>query len=159
MPAREPEGKELIMSERNKALSQRGFEEVMNEGRLELIAELVAANVTFYDPALPGGNVTGLEAYKQVVQMYRAAFPDLHFTIHEQIADGDKVVTRWTATGTHKGALMGIAPTGKRSTVTGISIEHYKDGKAAEAWNNWDTLGMLQQLGVVPTMTPAGTPA
>jgi predicted ester cyclase len=54
---------------------------------------------------------------------------------------------------------MGIAPTGKRSTVTGISIERYKDGKAAEAWNNWDTLGMLQQLGVVPTMAPAGTPA
>jgi steroid delta-isomerase-like uncharacterized protein len=159
MPAREPEGKELIMSEQNKALSKRGFEEVMNQGKLEVIDELVASNNTFYDPSLPGGKVNGLEAYKQIVQMYRTAFPDLHFTIKDQIAEGDKVVTRWTATGTHKGALMGIAPTGKRSTVTGISIEHYKDGKGVEVWNNWDTLGMLQQLGVVPTMAPAGTPA
>ena len=143
------------MSEQNKALSRRGINEVLNQGKLEVIDELLASNNTFYDPSLPGGKVIGPEAYKQVVQMYRTAFPDLHFTISDQIADGDKVVTRWTATGTHKGALMGIAPSGKRSTVTGITFEHYKDGKAVEFWSNWDTLGMLQQLGVVPTMAPA----
>ena len=147
------------MSERNKALLRRGIDEVWHQGKLSVVDELTAANCVFNDPSLPGGKVTGPEAYKQVVQMYRAAFPDLHISINDQVAEGDKLVTRWTATGTHKGALMGIAPTGKRSTVTGISVEHYKDGKAAAAWNNWDTLGMLQQLGVVPTMAPAGTPA
>ena len=147
------------MSEPNKALSRRIFEEVWNQGRLHLIDDLVASNFTDYDPSLPGGKVTGREGLKQVVQMYRTAFPDVHFTINDQIAEGDKVVTRWTATGTQKGALMSIAPTSKRSTVTGISIEHYKDGKAVETWGNWDTLGMLQQLGVVPTMAPAATPA
>ncbi len=147
------------MSEQNKALARRNFEEVWNQGKLQLIDELVAANNVLHDPSVPEGKVTGTQGYRQFVEIYRAAFPDLRFTINDQIADGDKVVTRWTATGTHKGALMGIAPTGKRSTVTGITIEHYKDGKAVEAWVNYDTLGMFQQLGVVPTMAPAGTPA
>jgi predicted ester cyclase len=80
-------------------------------------------------------------------------------TINDQIAEGDKVVTRWTATGTHKGALMGIAPTGKHTTVTGIAIERYQGGKVVEAWQSGDTLGMLQQLRAVPTMAPASTSA
>ena len=71
--------------------------------------------------------------------------------MNQQIADGEYVATRWTATGTHKGDLFGIAPTGKQSTVTGITIDHWVDGKVAEAWVNWDTLGLLQQIGAVPS--------
>jgi steroid delta-isomerase-like uncharacterized protein len=159
MPARRPEGKELIMSEQNKALSKRAIEEVWNQRKLESIDELVDANSVLYDPSVPGGKVNGTQGYRQFVEIYLAAFPDLRFTIHDQIAEGDKVVTRWTGTGTHKGALMGIAPTGKRSTVTGITIDRYQSGKVVESWANYDTLGMFQQLGVVPVLAPAGTSA
>lgn len=149
----------LIMSEQNKALLRRGIEEVWHQGRLNVVDDLTAANCVFNDPSLPGGKVTGPEAYKQVVQMYRAAFPDLRITINDQGAEGDKLVTRWTATGTHKGALMGIAPTGKRSTVTGINIDRYQSGKLVESWQNSGTLGMFQQLGVVPMLASVGTSA
>jgi len=147
------------MSEQNKAVSKRIIEEVFNQGKLQLIEELVAANAVVNDPSSPGGKITGHAGLRQYVEMYRAAFPDLHFTINDQFADADKVATRFTATGTHKGALMGIAPTGKHATVTGVTIDHYKDGKVVEVWAHGDTLGMLQQLGVVPMLAPAGAKA
>ena len=147
------------MSEQNKALARRGTEEVWNQGKLAVIDELVASNATFHDPNVPGGKFTGPEGMQQFVQIYRTAFPDVHITIQDQIAEGDKVVNRWTATGTHKGDLMGIKPTNKFSTVTGVDIERYQNGKVVESWANYDMFGMLQQLGVVPSMTPAGTAA
>ena len=152
-----PEGKEQIMSEQNKALARRAIEEVFNQGKLEAIHELTAGNAVFHDPSVPGGKFEGPEGFKQFTQIYRNAFPDIKLTINDQIAEGDKVVTRWTGTGTHKGELMGIPPTGKHSTVTGITLQRFEGGKVAESWFNYDNLGMLQQLGVVPTMTPAGT--
>ena len=79
--------------------------------------------------------------------------------IQDQFADGDKVATRWIGSGTNKGALMGIPPTGKRSTVTGITIDRYQNGKAVESWVNYDALGMFQQLGVIPMLAPAGAKA
>ena len=81
--------------------------------------------------------------------MYRSAFPDAHFTIEDQIVEGDKVVTRYTATGTQKGELMGIPPTERRVTVTGINITRLDGGKIVEGWTNFDALGMLQQLDVI----------
>ena len=90
-------------------------------------------------------------AANQYYATYRAAFPDTHLTIEDQIAEGDKVVTRWTATGTNQGTLMGIPPSGKRVTITGISITRIANGKAVEDWVNFDTLGMLQQIGAIPT--------
>jgi steroid delta-isomerase-like uncharacterized protein len=159
MPAPGPEGKESIMSEQNKALARRAIEEVWNQGKLAVIDELTAANATFHDPSVPGGKFTGPEGVKQFVQIYRGAFPDVRLTINDQIAEGDKVVTRWTATGTHKGELMGIAPTNKHATVTGVDIDRYQDGKVVEAWASYDMLGMLQQLGVVPVLAPAGAKA
>ena len=107
---------------------------------------------------MPGGKFTGPDGLKQFVQIYRGAFPDVRITINDQIAEGDKVVTRWTATGTHKGQLMGIAPTNKHATVTGVDIDRYQDGKVVEAWASYDMFGMLQQLGVVPALA-AGTKA
>ena len=147
------------MSDQNKAFSRRNFEEVWNQRKLDLIDQLVASNSVLHDPMVPGGKVNGSQGYRQFVETYLAAFPDLHFTISDQIADGDKVVTRWTGTGSQQGALMGIAATGKRATVTGITIDRYENGKAVESWTNYDTLGMLQQLGVVPVLAPAGTSA
>jgi steroid delta-isomerase-like uncharacterized protein len=158
MPARGSEGKESTMSEQNKALARRSLEEVWNQGKLTVIDELTASNATFHDPNVPGGKFTGPEGAKQFVQIYRGAFPDVRITINDQIAEGDKVVSRWTATGTHKGQLMGIAPTNKHSTVTGVNIDRYQDGKVVEGWASYDMFGMLQQLGVVPALA-AGTKA
>ncbi|TMC54836.1 MAG: ester cyclase [Chloroflexi bacterium] len=147
------------MSEQNKALARRSVEEVWNQGKLEVIDELVAEGANFHDPNVPGGKFTGPQGYRQFVEIYRGAFPDVHLTVNDQIAEGDKVVTRWTATGTHKGSLMGIPATNKQSTVTGTDIGRYAEGKLVEEWVSYDMLGMLQQLGVVPTLTPAGASA
>jgi len=147
------------MSEQNKALVRRAIEEVWNKGKLEVIDELTASNATFHDPSVPGGKFTGPEGSRQFVQIYRTAFPDVHVTINDQIAEGDQVATRWTATGTHKGELMGIAPTNKRVTVTGTDFERYQGGKLVESWASYDMLGMLQQLGVVASLAPAGRSA
>lgn len=140
------------MSDANKSLSRRVIDEIFNEGKLEVADEIVAADSISHDPALPEP-ASGPEGLKQVVTGYRAAFPDLSVTIDDQIAEGDRVVTRWTARGTHEGDLWSIAATGKQGTVTGITIDRYKGGKIVEVWTNWDTLGLMQQLGVVPVMT------
>jgi steroid delta-isomerase-like uncharacterized protein len=147
------------MSEQNKALARRGLEEVWNQGKLAVIDELVASNATYHDANVPGGKFTGPEGLRQFVQIYRGAFPDVRITIDDQVSEGDKVVTRWTATGTHKGDLMGIKPTNKHATVTGVDIDRFQNGKVVEAWASYDMFGMLQQLGVVPAMAPAGASA
>lgn len=96
------------------------------------------------------GATSGLAEYKQFLSAFFAAFPDLHFTIDDLLADGDKTITRWTAHGTHIGNLMGIPPTGKQATVTGITITRWTNGKAAETWISFDNLRLLQQLGMAP---------
>jgi len=125
------------------------------EGNLGVIDELVASNYVGHDPAQP--DMKGREGIKEFITGYLAGFPDGRITIDGQLAEGDMVATRWTGRGTHKGELMGIPPTGKQVTIGGITISHVKNGKVVEEWSNWDTLGMLQQLGVVPEM--AGAPA
>jgi steroid delta-isomerase-like uncharacterized protein len=147
------------MSEQNKALSRRTFEEVWNQGNLGAINELVGPDSTFYDANVPGGKFNGPAGMTQFVQIYRGAFPDVRFTVNDQIAEGDQVCTRWTATGTHKGDLMGIAPTNKFATISGVDIERYKDGKVVEAWASYDMLGLLQQVGAVPSMAPVAASA
>ncbi|HKF35863.1 MAG TPA: ester cyclase [Ktedonobacteraceae bacterium] len=137
--------------EENKAMDRRFYEEVWNGGNLAVVDEFVAANYVDHDPQ-PTGAVEGVEGIKQSVTMYRTAFPDAHFTIEDQIAEGDLLVTRWRARGTHQGPLMGIPPTGKPAMVTGISITRWASGKVVEGWTNFDALGLLQQLGAVPSM-------
>jgi len=134
--------------EGNKALSRRTFEEVWNQGNLAAIDELYDANQVSH--GLGVDVPSGSAGLKQFITMYRTAYPDTHFTVEDQIAEGDKVATRWTATGTHRGDLFGIPPTGKRVTVTGIAISRVANGKIVETWNNFDALGQLQQLGVAP---------
>lgn len=137
------------MSAANKALARRLLEEAFNAGRLDVTDEIVATDFVGHDPSLPE-EVRGPSGVKELIAGYRAAFPDIHMTIEDQIADGDRVVSRWRATGTHQGELMGIPGTGKQATVTGVTIDRIEDGRIAENWNYWDTLGLLQQLGAIP---------
>jgi steroid delta-isomerase-like uncharacterized protein len=138
-----------MSTEDNKAKVRRIIEEAWNGGNLAVLDELVAANCVFHDSST---TFRGPEGIKQFVMMYRMAFPDVHFTIDDLIAEGERVVTRWTVTGTHKGELQGIAPTGKDVRVTGIVISRLAKGKVEEDWINFDALGLLQQLGMVPSM-------
>ncbi len=146
-----------MSAEQNRANSRRFFDEVWNQGNLDVIDQLADPNIVGHEPV--GGETRGREALRQFVSMYRTAFPDLRVTIEDQFAEGDKVVTRWSSRGTHKGELMGIAPTGKHvAGVTGIAIDRYSSGKFVEGWGNWDTLGLMQKLGVIPALAqPAAT--
>jgi steroid delta-isomerase-like uncharacterized protein len=135
-----------MSTEENKALARRAYE-ALNQRDLAAFYELITPGIVLHNASM---TIQGLEAYKQFVSMYFAAFPDLHFTVEDIIADGDKVVFRTTGMGTHKGDLMGIAPTGKQVTVSAINIIRVVNGKTVEEWLNNDDLGLLQQLGVVP---------
>ena len=141
------------MSEENKAISRR-FTDAFNAGDYDTITSLLTDDYTSHDPASPG-EVSGPEAARAEIEGYRAAFPDLTLTIEQQIAEGDYVVSRWTGRGTHRGELFGIPATGTQGTATGITIDRIENGKIAETWQNWDTLGLLQQLGAIPAPTAA----
>lgn len=142
-----------MSAEENKAKVRRVFEEAWNKGNLAVVDETSDPKGVGHVVGSP--DLRGTEAVKQFITVYRTAFPDLHITIEDQVAEGDKVVTRWSSTGTHKGDLMGIAPTGKKTHVTGISIDRFAGGKSVEDWTNWDQMSLLQQLGVVPAAAPA----
>jgi steroid delta-isomerase-like uncharacterized protein len=137
-----------MSTEENKALARRVIEQMFNEGNLDVADELLALDYVDHDPSLPE-DVHGPEGFKQYVGMYRAAFPDLHVQIEDQLAEGDRVATRWTGTGTHDGELAGIAPTGKRVTVPGMEIVRIANGKLVEGWEGYDSGTLMQQLGVM----------
>lgn len=141
------------MSEKNKALYRRMFEGVW-AGRLDVADELI--DPSYVAHGLGVELPPGPEGFKVFVAMYLGAFPDIIMTVEDQVAEGDKVVTRWKATGTHQGELMGIPATGKEIVVHGVNISRIEDDKLVEAWNSWDGLGMLQQLGVIPSMGEGG---
>ncbi len=133
----------------NKEIVRRLIDGVWRDRNLGLVDELVAQDYVGHDPTQPGP-ILGREGFRQFVGMYQAAFPDAAITIDDQIAEGAMVVTRWTGRGTHTGELMGISPTGKEATVSGITISRLAGGKIAEEWELMDALGMLVQLGAVP---------
>jgi len=124
------------------------IEDVLNQGRFERINDLVLENFIELDP-LPGQQ-QGREGLKAVLVQFRSAFPDIHWTVSEQIAEGDKVVTRFTWTGTHRDVFLGIPATGRRVEVKGVVIDRLESGKMADSRILMDTLGMMQQLGVIP---------
>ncbi len=136
-------------------LARRLFEEGWSKGNLDVVDECVGASYVGYDPAQPEPT-RGIEALKQSIQGYRAAFPDLTFTIDEAYAAGaDHTVLRWTARGTQQGALLGISPTGRSASVVGLTLSRIEGGKIVEEHTNWDTLGLLQQLGAITAPQPA----
>lgn len=143
------------MSEENKDLARRFMDEVYNKGNVDFIDEVVAFNWVDHDPNSPEGMSSGVEGAKQFAEMYRNSFPDLHITVEDLIAEGDKVVMRWTARGTHQEELMGIPPSGNRVEVTGINIDRIEGGKFVESWSNYDILGLMQQIGAVPSVEQA----
>jgi steroid delta-isomerase-like uncharacterized protein len=134
--------------EENKALARRVLEEMFNKGNLEVIHELLAPDYVDHDPAMPE-DIHGPEGFKEYVGAYRSAFSDLHLEIEEQIAEGDRVVTRWTGTGTHDGELAGIPPTGNRVTLPGMEIVRISGGKLVEGWEGYDSMNLMRQLGVM----------
>jgi len=134
-----------------KALERRLYEEY-NKGKaavLAVIDELYATDTIQHTST--GQDIRGIENYKQHVSEFSSAFPDLHFTIDDMVAEGDKVAVRVTATGTNKGAFRGIPPTNKKVTVSMIQIDRIVEGKFVEGWSRYDTLGLMQQLGLIPT--------
>ena len=136
------------MSEDNKALVRRYLEETVNAGNVAAIDELTAVDYV--------GHMTGVPPFdramhKQLLVSFRSAFPDQHVTIEELISEGDKVVNRSTYTGTHRGEFQGIAPTGKQFTISGINMSRITNGKVVEDWTVLDMLGMLQQMGAIPS--------
>ena len=138
-----------MSTEDNKVLHRRFLEEVMNQRNLALVDELCVPDMVLHNAST---TIQGREPYKQYLSMILAGGSDLHVTIEDQIAEGDKVVTRYTTRGTHQEPFMGIPPTGKHITVTGIAITRFANGKAVEEWANADWLGLLQQLGVIPAL-------
>lgn len=123
-------------------------------GNFDVIDELVAEGYVGYDPAMPEPT-RGRQAMKDFFSLFLSAYPDAALTIEEQIAEGDWVATRWTGRGTQKGDLMGIPATGKQVTVSGLTLSRLEGGQIAEEWSNWDTLGMMIQLGAVPAPATA----
>jgi len=147
-------------TEDNKAIVRRFLEEVGNKGNVAAVDELLAPNILLHfdfpsDVPVPAEWRLSLEEIKQVFSQLRTTFPDYHFTVELQVAEGDMVVTRGTARGTHTGEYQGliykgIPPTGKQVTWTETWINRITDGKVVEHWSNEDNLGMLQQIGAIP---------
>jgi steroid delta-isomerase-like uncharacterized protein len=142
------------MTQAIKDLVRRYSDDFWGRGDAEAADELFTEDFVDHNPASPE-QTGGREGQKQVLALFRSAFPDLRVTTEEIIVEDDKAALRWTARGTHEGELMGIPATGKQITLTGIDILRIADGRLAERWAEGDNLGMLQQLGVVPAMTEA----
>jgi steroid delta-isomerase-like uncharacterized protein len=134
------------MSEQSKALTRRFYEDVFNKKNLKTVDELCAPNFIDHNPA--PGQGAGSQGMKSWLQQFFQAFPDLTATIHEMVAEGDLVVTRLTCQGTHKGAFMGAAPTGKKVTFSALDMVRIKDGRAAEVWHEGNDAVVLMELGV-----------
>ena len=142
------------MATGNKEIVRRVLEDVWTDD--SVVDELVSPDYVGYDPAAPE-TIRGPQGVKDNFKQYRDAFEGAKITVKEQIAEGDTVATRWEGRGRHTAEMMGIPPTGKDIVVTGINITRLKDGKLVEDQIVWDTLGMLQQIGAVPTGATAQT--
>lgn len=138
-----------MSTEQNTMLARRLFEETWNSKNLAVLDEMVAPNFVFHNSVQ---TFYGPEGFKQFATTYHSAFPEAHFTIEDVIAEGDTVVLRWTARGRQSGEFLGIPPSGKEVTVSGITITLLSNGKSVESWGEFDALGMLQQIGVIPKM-------
>ncbi len=138
----------------NKTAVRRLFDELWNNGNLPVADELIAPTYTHHDASTPDVG-QGPEGEKKRVTFYRTAFSDFRLTVEDLIAEGETVVARWSCRGAHQGDLNGIAPTGKQFAISGVSVVRFTGGKMVEGWINWDALGLMQQLGVVPELGKA----
>ncbi len=146
-----------MSSEENKARFRHYFEEIFNKGNLAVTEEAFAPNLVFHSPIRPEP-MRGPEALKQWVTRLHAGFPDIHITIEDLFAEGDKVMARWTWRGTHQGEFEGLPPTGKQVTARAIEIYRFAGGKVEEVWLELDPMHLLQQLGIMPPMEKVPRP-
>lgn len=139
----------------HRQMSHRALE-AFTTGDLDALEGVFTADCVVHDAQNPfAAEQRGLDVLRAQVAMYRAGFPDLVMTVDAQYEDGDAVINRWTATGTHTGDLPMLPASGRTATVTGILIDRFEGDQIAESWTSWDTLGMLQQLGAIPAAAPA----
>jgi len=139
----------MTPEEQNAALIRRWFDEVWNQGRLETVDELASQNVVAHGQLEQGQPIKGTAHFKSFAQSIRGAFPDINVTVEDTIAQGDKVVARWTATMTHKGEFLGFPPSDRKVSVSGISVQRILEGKIVEGWDSWDQLALMVQLGAM----------
>ena len=135
----------------HKAIVRRLYEDVWNKRKLELVSDLISPSHALHDNNFPGSSV-GPEAYRAQMAIYLAAFPDLHFTVEDIVAEKDKVAASWTISGTHKGELWGVRATNKKMSLDGITIHHIANGKIIDSYISSDALGLMRQLGAVPAL-------
>ena len=139
-----------MSAEENKKVVSRFVEEALNGGNLEAADELVAPDHVNHDPTAPDVP-PGPEGIKQLIGLYRSAFPDIHFHTQGMICEGETVAHRWTFTGTHEGEIMGVGPTGRAVEVAGVEMNRVRDGKISASWTVSDALGLMRQLGQTPS--------
>jgi len=146
------------VSEENKATVQRFLEEGFGQGKTELVDEVLHSDFVCYDPNSESGEIRGAETIKGEIEYFRQAVPDLTYTVEDQVAEGDEVVTRYTVSGTHQGEFFGIPGTGNRIEFTGINIDRFDEsGKLVEEWPEYDLLGAMRQMGAIPAPQQAGS--
>jgi predicted ester cyclase len=143
------------VSEQNKILVRHAIEEVWNRGHLALVDELIVSDYIGH-ASTPASEVHGPAGYKQFYTLLRRIFPDIYFAIEDQIAEGDKVVTRWTASVGNRDGSGRSSPSGKHTVLVGISVDRIAGGKIVECWTNAYDQGLLQQLGLLATPEQAG---
>ena len=145
--------------ERNKELARAAIE-IWSTGDFSRVLEIFTSDYVMHqhhNAAVGGTGDLNLKALRAFAHEFRVGFPDFHDTIDLQLAEGDLVATRFTSTGTHTGSFQGIAPTGRKLSWTGTVIDRIQDDRIVESWGNWDMMGMLQQLGVIPTRPATGS--
>jgi predicted ester cyclase len=140
----------------NRRIGRRVLLEIWSAGKLEVVDELYAPDYVDHVARGPEpGVVRGPDGLKQAVTMFRSAFPDLSYTIEQEMAEGDCVMTRFSATGTHRGPFLSMEPSGRSVTYTGVDINRIVDGRVVESWVYYDALGLLEQVGLVPRIEGA----
>lgn len=143
------------MTADNEALVRRDPEEVWTNGDLDVIDEIFAEQLVVHDPSAPYP-IRGRDEYREYVETYRGAFSDLRYEVDAVVAEDENVALRYTASGTHEGEFLGIEPTGKEVSVSGMELYRVEDGTIAEMWTSYDALGLFQQLGVLPPLEDIG---
>jgi steroid delta-isomerase-like uncharacterized protein len=140
------------VAEDNKEMMRRVLEEGFGEGKVEVLDEVLHSDFVCYDPNSESGEIRGAETIKGEIEYFHNAVPDLSWRVVDQIAEGDKVVTRWEASGTHQGEFFGVPGTGKRIEMSGIQIDRFDEesGKLVEEWPEYDLLGAMKQIGAIP---------
>ena len=140
---------ETSMSVVNKAAARRLYEEAFAQGKPEVVDEVLHPDFVCHDPNSETGEIRGADTIKGEIEYFRNAVPDLFWRVEDQVAEGDKVTTRYTLGGTHQGEFFGVPGSGKRVEVNGINIDRFEGGKLVEEWASYDLLGGLRQIGAI----------